>query len=128
MEKKKNGQNAEKREILTKRIEEEHALFYKEMVSRPSREAYHSCGKIWFYESVYEYFLYNDRLSKEQVSTCLEANGIMESMWNLYLKDDSLNVDTWEEIGRIIEAMGRTHSRREKSVQKYDDNYMYAAV
>ena len=88
---------------LLDRLTQEHDLFYYKMLSSPPKVIYESCGKIRFYDSVYEYFQYKEELDPEYVEACLKETHILEGLYNLYLKHENLRVATWDDIEEMLD-------------------------
>ena len=89
---------------LTRRqIEMEHRLFYMEMLSKGKDEIYHSCNKIHFWECIHEYFDSHETLGL-RMPEFNENCGLISSLWELYLKREDLNVDSWSGIEELIKA------------------------
>ena len=101
IEKRKNC--SEQEEALLCRIEQEHDLFYYRMISESPKVVYEKCGIIKFYECIFEYFLYCENIKPEIIETCLQEDNVLSSLYELYLKHESLRADTWSEIETLLD-------------------------
>lgn len=78
------------RETVVREIKKEHAIFKSKMLSGTVHEGYGSCRRICFYESLCEYFLYNGHINRMFLEASLGKRGILEGLWEIYLKNESL--------------------------------------
>lgn len=101
----RQNQKWHSREILVQQIKKEHAMFKYRMLSGTVHEAYDSCRRICFYENLYEYFLYNKHISRRFLEAAAGKEGILGELWGMYLKEECLKVDTWEEIGIMLQQI-----------------------
>lgn len=95
-------------------INKEHTMFKSKMLSGTVHEVYDSCRRICFCESLWEYFLYSEHISRMFLEAALGKEGILEGLWEIYLKNESLRVDTWDEIERILYIYALEHTGQEK--------------
>ena len=100
----KRGDRLESERKMLEKINTEHTLFQYKMFSGTAREVYKTCRKICFYECVFEYFQYSEEISTDFVSATEGSDGILAELWKIYLKHEYLRVDTWEEIGIILDV------------------------
>lgn len=90
---------------LRKRISREHEQFHKKMMGSSPRDIYDNCNIIRFYECINEYFMYNEDIAEEYVSTCLKEARIISRLYCLYIKYERLKVDTWADIDEMLECL-----------------------
>lgn len=102
------------RETVVREIKKEYAMFKSKMLSGIVHEVYGSCRRICFYESLWEYFLYSEHISRMFLEAALGKEGILEGLWEIYLKNESLRADTWDEIERILYIYAVEHTGQEK--------------
>lgn len=86
-------------------------LFRSKMLAKDVKTVYDNSKEIIFYESVFEYFLYSENISKDVIKTCWTDSWLMENLWKLYLKEEFLTVATWEGIEELLELYA-TRKRR----------------
>lgn len=91
------------KEMLGK-IKAEHELFKYRMLSGTAQEIYVSCRKICFYESLAEYFLYNEQISRDFINASTGSSRIIKELWEIYLEYEYLKADTWEEIENLLQV------------------------
>lgn len=97
------------RKRVLQKIKWEHATFKYKMLSGTVHEAYDSCRRICFYESLLEYFLYSKHISREFLEAVSGKEGILGELWEMYLKNECLKVDTWEEIENMLQIYMEEH-------------------
>ena len=88
---------------LKEKIKKEYALFKFEMLSGCRREIYENCNKIWFYEVLYEYFLYKETIDERFIAAGLQTDAFMDRLYQLYLKYEELHADSWQGIEELLE-------------------------
>ena len=96
------------------RIKAEHALFKFEMLSGCRREIYENCNKIRFYETVFEYFLYQNALDTKVVEAGLQTDDFMTELYRMYLKYEGLDVGTWEQTESFLEKWLEEREEKEE--------------
>lgn len=97
-------------ETVLRKIKGEHAVFKHKMLSGTVQETYDFCRHICFYESLREYFLYKECICREFLEAARERKNILEELWKIYLKDEYLKADTWEEIEILLQRYARKHA------------------
>ncbi len=100
----KRKDHSEKEKALLKKIKTEHSLFRCKMLLCPAEELYNSCRMICFYECLYEYFRYCEKINVDFIHASNKEEWILEQLWNLYLENEYLKADTWDEIESILKA------------------------
>lgn len=107
----KRYENPETEKEMLDKIMTEHELFMYRTLSGTAHEIYDSCKRICFYESLNEYFLYNEQISKEFVNVSARSSRIIKELWDIYLKYEYLRVDTWEEIDCLLQIYVEEHNK-----------------
>lgn len=77
-------------------------LFRSKMLAKDVNTVYDNSKEIIFYESVFEYFLYSENISKDVIKTCWTDSWLMENLWKLYLKEEFLKS---EEYMTVLEGI-----------------------
>lgn len=103
---------AECKKQVIQKISVEHAIFKYEMLSASTHEVYDSCRQICFYECVQEYFLYSGRISRKFAEAASHSNSILEELWEIYLKFEYLNADTWTQLEEILHVYVMEHGSK----------------
>lgn len=93
----------DKEKKLRSDVKMEYDLFRQNMINRTPEEVYENCCQIRFYECVQEYFLYKEHISGEIVNACYMESNLLQKLWQIYLKYESTEVTSWEEIENMIE-------------------------
>ena len=113
----KRSETSEAEKEMLEKIRTEHELFMYRILSGTAREIYSSCKRICFYESLAEYFQYNEWISRDFIDASRESNRIINGLWEIYLKYEYLRTDTWEDIGNILKIYVEEHGMdKEKTV------------
>ena len=133
----KRKEHTEKEKELLEKITAEYELFRCKMLLQPTWEIYNSCRSICFYECLYEYFRYCEKISRDFINASEKEDLILAQLWELYLKNEYLKADTWDEIESILRAyvdkrmpqpetgdayncIDNVHSVKEKTEKGYD--------
>jgi hypothetical protein len=91
----------------------EHAVFKNKMLSMSIQKVYEECRRICFYECVQEYFLYCEHINREFVETAGSHDEILSGLWDIYLKNEHLGADTWDEIEEMLKVYAGKHETKE---------------
>lgn len=114
----KRNETSEAEKEMLEKTRAEHELFMYRTLSGTAREIYASCKRICFYESLAEYFQYNEWINRDFIDASRGSREIINELWEIYLKYGYLRADTWEDIGNILKVYVEEHGRgREKPVQ-----------
>lgn len=113
----KRKDHTEKEKELLKKIETEYNLFRYKMLLYPAEDLYNSCRMVCFYECLYEYFRYCEKINVDFINAAVKEEWILGQLWDLYLKNEYLKADTWDEIESILKAYADR-----KAPQAEDDN------
>jgi len=92
-------------------MEQEYSLFKFEMLSRTAREIYESCAKIYFYECLHEYFVYQEDVNPEFLREVSGRTGMYQELWELYQTYEHLEVGTWEQIESMLKFYQHQHNK-----------------
>lgn len=84
-------------------LKKEHSLFKYRMLSACSRHIYDSCNKIYFYECMYEYFIYNENVDDNVIAQLSKNEYVLESLYNYYLSNENSEVSRWNLIDEMID-------------------------
>lgn len=114
----KRKDSKDKEQALMEQMEQEYQLFRYQMLSRTKKEIYESCAKIHFYECCHEYFLYQEDIVAEFFEIAVQRKGIYQELWNLYLKYEYLEVDTWEQIEEMLKLYCHQEKRKGKEIEQ----------
>ena len=106
----RQGQKWHDRKRVLQKIKQEYAVFKYGMLSGTVHEVYDSCRRICFYESLREYFLYNRRTIRGFFEAASGKEGILGELWEMYLKNECLKADTWEEIEAMLQMYVEEHT------------------
>lgn len=106
--KQKGQDDAYKKKAVYEALSHEHGFFKNRILSGSKKSIYNSCGEIVFYESVYEYFKYNEDI-EGRIWTVLynevrNGNSITDELYRIYLKNEHLQVNTWDDIRELVEV------------------------
>ncbi len=98
----KRKEHTEKEKELLEKITAEYELFRCKMLLQPTWEIYNSCRSICFYGCLYEYFQYCEKNSRDFINASEKEHWVLAQLWELYLKNEYLKADTWDEIESIL--------------------------
>ena len=84
-------------------IEREYRDYKADMLKESPDFIWDRCCEIYFYNSFYEYFLYNETISYAVTEKLGNCENIIAGCWQLYLKNEELSILTWEDIGKILD-------------------------
>ena len=83
----------------------EFQIYKRKVIYRMSNEeAWNACGKIHFYNCIKEYFELNDQISQAYLELVLKEPMPVQMLWEIYLRQDYLRYQTWDEIDELLEA------------------------
>lgn len=99
----KKKQNSHDRQAAIDKIEAEYNIFKQEILSMNAEEIFNACNKIRFYESVMEYFRYNTIAVDMIVKFCESSDSLLQELWQLYLKYENLQIESWSDIANMLE-------------------------
>lgn len=68
-------------------------------------DLWNSSTKITFFDSVHEYFEYNEEIPDAYLKLAVIEPALMHLLWQAYQKDESLDFCTWEGISEILERV-----------------------
>lgn len=91
------------KERVKREVKKEYHQFKRNLIKRKKGEIFESCGKIFFYANIYEYFLYNPSISEDTLRRFSYRRLSIERLWDLYLKNEYTNVVTWNGIDELLE-------------------------
>ena len=100
----KRKDHPEKEKELLKKVKTEYELFRCKKLLCPAQEVYDSCRVISFYECMYEYFQYCEKISRDFINASGKDDWVLAQLWELYLKNEYLRADTWAEIEGLLNA------------------------
>lgn len=100
----KRKDHSEKEKELLKKIKTEYELFRYRMLLCPAGEIYNSCRVICFYECLYEYFQYSEKINRDFINASYKKEWVLAQLWDIYLENEYLRADTWGEIEGILNA------------------------
>ena len=93
------------KKIFKKHIDKEYNLFKKGILKTGKKDIYGACNKIKFWENIYEYFQYNTaKLDKDTLCATSSLEGLISELWNVYLKYEALQANTWEDIDELVQT------------------------
>ena len=136
----KRKEHTEKEKELLEKITAEYELFRCKMLLQPTWEIYNSCRSICFYGCLYEYFQYCEKISRDFINGSEKEPWVLAQLWELYLKNEYLKADTWDEIESILRTyvdmrmpqsedgdtyscMDNPHSVKEKTEKALSNTY-----
>ena len=93
----KRKEHTEKEKELLEKITAEYELFRCKMLLQPTWEIYNSCRSICFYGC-----LYCEKISRDFINASEKEHWVLAQLWELYLKNEYLKADTWDEIESIL--------------------------
>lgn len=96
---------------MAEKIKTEYRLFRYKTLSGTPRMVYGSCRRICFYESIKEYFLYNEQINRDFINASRGCSKIINELWKIYLKYEYLKADTWDEIENLLQAYVDEHKK-----------------
>lgn len=99
----KENQNRHNRQAVIDKIEAEYNTFKQEILSMNAEEIFDACNRIRFYESVMEYFRYNTIATDMIVRFYEKSDSLLQELWQLYLKNESLQIESWNDIANMLE-------------------------
>lgn len=70
-----------------------------------NEQIWDSCHRIYFCSCVKEYFEYNRNIPDAYLNLVMAEPEFLNSMWNCYLKEESLAFARWEDIEVILECL-----------------------
>lgn len=83
-------------------IHREYQQFRKNILKRRKDEIYESCGKIYFYACIEEYFHYNKRIPERCLKDISRFRFSIAHLWKVYLKNEEASVVTWKGIEELL--------------------------
>lgn len=72
------------------------------MLQKSVREVYNACRCISFYECVYEYFQYCEKISTDFVNATNHSEAVLAELWEIYLKYEYLGIENQKEIEELL--------------------------
>lgn len=105
----RRSDHSEKEKEMLRKIETEYSLFRYRMLSDSVQKVYDACRKICFYECVNEYFQYSRETSADFINATGQSDKILAELWKIYLKNEYLGMDTWEDIEDILNTYTDRH-------------------
>lgn len=87
---------------VTRVIHREYHQFRKSILKWRKDEIYESCGKIYFYACIEEYFRYNKYIPKRFFRDMVRFQLSIAHLWKVYLKNEEASVVTWKGIEALI--------------------------
>lgn len=75
------------------------------MFRMTKEEIWDTCHRIHFYCSVYEYFCMNTEIPTLYLELAVSDPALMQTMWGIYLRKETLQYQTWEDIEEILEQV-----------------------
>lgn len=100
----KRKDHPEKEKELLRKVKTEYELFRCKKLLCPVQEVYDSCRVICFYECMYEYFQYCEKISRDFINASGKDDWVLAQLWELYLENEYLRADTWGEIEGLLNA------------------------
>lgn len=100
-----------KKQGVYDRVKAEHESFKCKMLALDTADVYDCCNKIRFYECIYEYFQYGEALTEKNLDACYKETNLISALWELYIKDESLKADTWDDVEGILQALAQHQGR-----------------
>lgn len=94
--------HSEREKEMLKKVGAEYELFRYKMLSKSVQEVYNACRCISFYECVYEYFQYFEKISTDFVNAANHSEAVLAELWEIYLKYEYLRIENWEEIEELL--------------------------
>ena len=94
-------------EKLQEKIALEYEEFKKNTLKQRLEEIWDDCCKIYFYSSLFEYFIYNGKIPYVVVENLKTYSHILEGCWQLYLKKEELSILSWADIDYLLEVFIR---------------------
>lgn len=110
----KRKEHSEKERELLKKVRTEYELFRCRMLLCPAQEVYNSCRVICFYECLYEYFRYCEKINRDFINVSYKKEWVLAKLWEIYLENEYLKADTWDEIEEILNAYVKDFMDRQK--------------
>lgn len=101
----KRGMFSDEERTLFKKVEQEHDLFMYRMLASPAEDIYSHCGKIRFYECVYEYFMYAEEIGRKHILACLKCSDIMRTLYEVYQEREYLDYSTFEKVRELLDVL-----------------------
>lgn len=86
-----------------KNVSEEYWKYRKQTLELSPEQIWDGCLRIRFYSCMYEYFLYNEKISETAAEKLATDSSILAGCWELYLKYEELSVESWTDIDELIE-------------------------
>lgn len=90
--------HSEKEKELLKKVGMEYELFRCRMLLCPAWEVYNSCRVICFYECLYEYFQYSEKINRDFINASYEKDWVLAQLWDIYLENEYLRADHGERL------------------------------
>lgn len=88
--------------IVRKRVRKEFNKFKISLLKKSKEQIIDNCNKIRFFCCIKEFFIYNEQISESTWKFLVDKDNIIHQMWNLYLKYEELEVDSWSNIEEIF--------------------------
>lgn len=98
----KRQEHSEKENQVLKVVEIVYNLFKYRMLSRTRSEIYESCNLIHFYECLWEYFIYTEKIELEFVRKVKIRDDLIEELYGYYLKTEYLSIERWAGIEELL--------------------------
>lgn len=93
------------RRTVSRAVDREFRRFRASMYRKSRPELWEACGKIHFYCCLREYFRCNDEIQARYYALLCLCRRPLSTLWDVYLKYESLSYTTWEGIDGIMEAL-----------------------
>ena len=90
------------RSKVRKEVGREYYHFRHMTLKKRKRDIFESCGKIYFYACIYEYFTYNPNIHESLLGMYIKYRISIEDLWCYYLKHEDTSVATWNGIEGLM--------------------------
>lgn len=94
------------KKTVRRKVEREFRRFKRTMIYGASKEElWEACGKIHFYDCLYEYFDLNEKIPEIYLELAYAVPDFLETVWRVYLKQEDSGYQTWSEINDLLEKV-----------------------
>lgn len=94
------------RKIARRKVEREFRHFKRRMMyGTPKEGIWEACGRIHFYNCLYEYFDLNGKIPMVYLELVLAVPDFLDMAWRVYLKQEDSGYQTWSEISDLMEKI-----------------------
>lgn len=91
-------------EAYRENVQKEYQEYKEYMLTLSPEQIFDKCGQVHFYNCMYDYFMYNERISQIVVAKMKVNKTLIAECWEVYLKQEGLSFSSWSEIDELVKV------------------------